>query len=371
MAGQPFYDMTGDVWSHEPQYSQDNGAAAPYFGHPGESLHMDTNFAWMTSYYGFGGQDESLPLQMSPLELQQTHEYAVVSPSSLKRPPTATDLLQTGSDGLTRNNSKRSKQERFERRDDGFFQCTYPGCSHRSSLMCEIRKHFTKHRPEEARPHGCPICAKRFNWPKDVRRHVRQKHKDVAEGAQAVPVVVQPPDLTTDESVESDENALTPSLSAQPEQEPTIVHPISHHGGGRLPGDPAALPQVPKRKKKFSLSSVGGLIMALQSLSIGSTKDTDYEEDGNRHILITTDYKIWHKVSLDNVRSSESLVQKIKDVYQKHEGQHTSSFLLYRHHPDKADKRIPEGHILSAARKAAAARHTLEVVLSPILPSTH
>ncbi|KAK4499374.1 hypothetical protein PRZ48_009887 [Zasmidium cellare] len=320
----------GSWMSHEPRQNTYD-ASSPYFGFQGETLYMDTQAG-----FGFGGQGTPLfPLQTSPLEIQQTHESTVVSPLSLKRPGTNSLQVETAG-GLSRNGSKRSKQERLERRDDELYECTWPGCSHKSSLMCEIRKHFqAKHRPDEARPHGCPHCTKRFNWPKDVRRHIKQKHKMESP-------TIEPPELITDDSFGSDEapNALPRTLTTQT--------------------------KAPKKKKKLSLSSVGNLIMAFQSLSVGS-KDTDNEQDGKSYVLVTQDQSTWHKVQLDGAKSSDILMQRIRDVYQKYDGRQTSQLLLYQHRNKKPNRRLEEGNLLHAAKKAANAHRTLEIVLSPIL----
>ncbi|KAF2163939.1 hypothetical protein M409DRAFT_25716 [Zasmidium cellare ATCC 36951] len=329
MPGTP-YDMNDGSWSHEPQRTYDVFAAAPYFGLHGETLHMDSQPA-----YGFAGQETPFPLQTSPLEIQQTHESTVVSPLSLKRPGTDSLQVQTAG-GLSRNGSKRSKQERLERRDDELYKCTWPGCSHKSNLMCEIRKHFqAKHRPDEARPHGCPHCTKRFNWPKDVRRHIKQKHKDITTPT------IETPELIKDDSFESDEIQAS------------------------IPRTLTSQTKASKKKKKLSFSSVGSLIVALQSLSLGS-KDTDNEEDEKGYVLVTQDQATWQKVDLEGVKSSEILMQKIRDVYQKYDGQ----LLLYQHRNKKPNRRLEEGKLLHAAKKAADAHRTLEIVLAPMFSSS-
>ncbi|KAK4629219.1 hypothetical protein CLAFUW4_07635 [Fulvia fulva] len=83
---------------------------------------------------------------------------------------------------LVRTESKKAKRHvagtRAEKTDHGYF-CTHPDCDRTFDRLCEAKKHFkAKHTPLQLKPHGCTIdgCDFRGMWPKDIRRHLKQKH---------------------------------------------------------------------------------------------------------------------------------------------------------------------------------------------------
>lgn len=77
--------------------------------------------------------------------------------------------------GLVKQNSKRHKQV------PNGFPCR-EGCGHVFSRSCDEKKHYGRtHAPEEEKKHSCPECnmsgkIKRFLYPKDVARHLKQVH---------------------------------------------------------------------------------------------------------------------------------------------------------------------------------------------------
>lgn len=62
----------------------------------------------------------------------------------------------------------------------GPFYCDYEDCKQRDKVWytrSEFKKHQRIHLPTDQRPHGCPNCVRRFQYPKDVARHMRAKHQ--------------------------------------------------------------------------------------------------------------------------------------------------------------------------------------------------
>lgn len=106
--------------------------------------------------------------------------------------------------------------------------------------------------------------------------------------------------------------------------------------------------------------------MALQCLRKGSY-ESEPEDDRNREVHVTLDRVAWYKVSLDEVRTSERLMAKIVEVYEKYDGRPACALLLYRLHPRKPDRRIDAQALLAAVSKADAAHRTLKIMISPLL----
>jgi len=51
-------------------------------------------------------------------------------------------------------------------------------CGRAFDRACDRRKHEKIHQPQQARPHPCDTCSKRFWYPKDLKRHAKlHEHK--------------------------------------------------------------------------------------------------------------------------------------------------------------------------------------------------
>lgn len=46
-------------------------------------------------------------------------------------------------------------------------------CGRVFDRVCDRRKHEKIHQPQQARPHACPTCTRRFWYPKDLKRHAK------------------------------------------------------------------------------------------------------------------------------------------------------------------------------------------------------
>lgn len=94
------------------------------------------------------------------------------STSYADHPPALPD--QTSFDGSAPSPSDSRTSAR------GAYYCTFEGCKRRGKAWnteSELRKHQRVHLPKHLRPHPCPYCEQRFNYPKDVARHVSSKHQ--------------------------------------------------------------------------------------------------------------------------------------------------------------------------------------------------
>ena len=53
------------------------------------------------------------------------------------------------------------------------YKCTFPGCTYRSKESGNFRRHVRiYHDPKYERPHGCPVCPKRFHHAFELRGHI-------------------------------------------------------------------------------------------------------------------------------------------------------------------------------------------------------
>lgn len=244
-------------------------------------------------------------------------------------PQTSTQQLQdSGTRGLS------NPRRRFDIDDDQLYSCTWPGCSHKSSLMCEIRKHYRRtHTPNAPRPHGCPHCDKRFNWPKDVRRHIRQRHKEYAAGV---------------------------------DQGYTLAN--------QLPSSSEAV-ILRRPNKLLSLRTVGFVIIACNALAFGNTtSEGDAASNGREarkdenhpssYIFVTKDGRIFYRIqTFRNEASYDSLMARI--LHQCGSGCcRPESAVLRRYSPNQVFSQQLQGpDLLHAVEQAAATWTTLELSL--------
>ena len=88
------------------------------------------------------------------------------TPHGIKRPLDNETLI----DSDISAHSKRSKKI-----EDGY-PCWHANCRVKFNRACDRRKHVERKHTEPSYPHRCPLCPKRFRWPKDLKRHSRTVH---------------------------------------------------------------------------------------------------------------------------------------------------------------------------------------------------
>lgn len=63
--------------------------------------------------------------------------------------------------------------------EGGPYYCNFVECKRPDKAfgtLSELKKHQHIHSPKDKRPHACPECDKKFQYPKDVLRHMQAKH---------------------------------------------------------------------------------------------------------------------------------------------------------------------------------------------------
>lgn len=100
-------------------------------------------------------------------------------PINLVRCSHAAAMLATPPTQRTRLPSP-AASTRSQGQGQGPWYCSVPGCKKRDkpwNIQSALKKHERTHLPVEERLHSCPVCSKRFWYPKDVARHCKSEHE--------------------------------------------------------------------------------------------------------------------------------------------------------------------------------------------------
>lgn len=104
-----------------------------------------------------GFQQTPLPRQIAPHPSPVDHMHA--TPSSVVPTQAQQPYIPTG-------------QPSISSASVGYLTCDEPGCSYTCQRRCDMSHHLRYHVPAHRRPHHCPLCHRRFLYPREVRRHM-------------------------------------------------------------------------------------------------------------------------------------------------------------------------------------------------------
>ena len=185
-----------------------------------------------------------------------------------------TDTNNTLGGGLVKKNSKRLKQK-----EDGY-PCEH--CHETFDRACDRTKHWQRaHAPKDTLPHSCSLCenegkVKRFLYPKDVRRHLKQVHKIITKDLAAM---------------------LTPSIS------PTSV----------------------KSPKTFGMWALCKTVIGLKKLRI-SASSSHSNGASEKIIMVSSDQRAFVDVDVTGIKTAAALTESVLSALQGHSSAATARF---------------------------------------------
>ncbi|SMY24837.1 unnamed protein product [Zymoseptoria tritici ST99CH_1A5] len=232
---------------------------------------------------------------------------------------------------------------------EGGYPCSLPTCSRVFNRACDEHKHFkNKHWSASDKPYGCPHspCRKRFAYPKDVKRHVRQMHTNV---------IVSPVTPVTPQSA-------VEKMSEQNDQQ-------VYHFGQASQFAQQSRPQPPKPRRRTLSTSLKTVVSMLSSLKLWQNPVEEEEEEQTnveKFILVTQDHHSYHKVYLAGVDSAERLLEEIAAVFGNSLHHPHGALVRYCLGKGRLGKNLAGKQLMAAVSKATSVGKNLELFFSPI-----
>jgi hypothetical protein len=208
-----------------------------------------------------------------------------------RRSPSKRNRTDTGFLSLT---TKKSTTKRQKQITNGF-PCRQETCDALFNRGCDEAKHFQRtHAPKDTLPHSCPECGlsgivKRFMYPKDVRRHLRQVHRIEHHAAEHTPSLSLDP--TAREKLYPDSSkALLPTTTTKTKTKTTT----------RIPTTPP------------SIWSLTHSLISLRKLSLkAKSPSSPSPDDNDRFIMVTTDQERFLEVDVSAITAPDALLRHI------------------------------------------------------------
>ena len=120
--------------------------------------------SWVDEAYatGYRFQAPNYPQVLAHMQTNQQH------PNNVAMLPGPSPTEQTQSLPALHTNGQSSAPSA----QPGHLRCDHPGCHHTFQRRCDLHHHLRYHVPMLHRPYECPLCHRRFNYPREVRWHM-------------------------------------------------------------------------------------------------------------------------------------------------------------------------------------------------------
>ncbi|KJY00747.1 hypothetical protein TI39_contig314g00008 [Zymoseptoria brevis] len=276
---------------------------------------------------------------IKPTMVLDTTYLGVSRSRSVKRGPVEIDRTECLEPPLLTRKRSRSVE--------GGYPCSLPTCGRVFNRACDEHKHFkNKHSSTNDKPYGCPHspCRKRFAYPKDVKRHVRQMHTNVLVS----PVTPVTPHSAVEEMQEwNDQQVYHFRQASQFAQQ--------------------SRPQPPKPRRRSLSTSLKTVVSMLSSLKLWQNPIEEGEQiDAEKFILVTQDHHSYHKVYLAGVDTAERLLEEIAAVFGNSLDHPHGALVRHCLGKGRLGKNLAGKQLMAAVSKATSVGKNLELFFSPI-----